>query len=335
MPELKNTVLARKNKVLVTLADVGFLPQAKQLFASVWLKAAWDGDYLLLTNNIPPHERQWFESRGIIVYDQPLLANRPIGRKPCPPIHLSKFYLFTEYFQAWQQVFFLDADIIVRLPFANLFAPQRLSAVFAAPLLLEDEVEGVLRSDWSRSYNLKRLAFSSGVMAFDTKIITADTFDSLLNFYRQHQASLPFNEESTLNFFFYHYRRLSLLSYNAVPWFLAEAYYLTEERLAARILHFAYAKVRPWDAASPYFPEWSDNLRCAEEINFLATPPPAAKPGWRFVISELSQTYMQPRLIKIDRFIGLVGLSLKSRYPRIYFLLKKIIPGFPLPGRRQ
>lgn len=311
-----------KKKVLVTLADSGFINQAKQLFASAYLQAGWDGDYLLLTSGLAPAERAWFIERGILVYDQPLLADSPLGKKACPPIHLSKLYLFTEYFKTWQQVFFLDADIIVRLPFARLFSPGLISAVWALPLLLQDEVKRESSLLLDPQYNFQRRAFSSGVMAIDTNLITPSTFTELLNFYRAQQANFPLNEESALNFFFYHKHRLAYFSYNAVPWLFFGAYGLREDKLAARILHFAYDKVKPWNPASRYFTEWLQNLRQAEEIDF-SRPHRVRGGGLIFLGREIFQTYGTPFLATLNRQIGRFGLMLKHRLPGLYYFLKR------------
>jgi lipopolysaccharide biosynthesis glycosyltransferase len=106
--------LVNKKDLIVTLADANFVDQAKQLFSSVYFKAGWAGDYLLLTNNLSDLDRAWFENKGIIVYNQPLISKEAFSEKAYPPLLFSKFYLFTRYFKKWRKVIFLDADIIVR-----------------------------------------------------------------------------------------------------------------------------------------------------------------------------------------------------------------------------
>ena len=56
-----------KKNLLVTLADKNYLDAAKQLFSSVYFNSGWNGDYMLLSYDIPKKELQWFRDRGIIV----------------------------------------------------------------------------------------------------------------------------------------------------------------------------------------------------------------------------------------------------------------------------
>jgi hypothetical protein len=58
--------VTEERHLLATLADEAFLDQARQLFSSVYWKARWRGDYLLLAHEIPEGKLAWFRERGIL-----------------------------------------------------------------------------------------------------------------------------------------------------------------------------------------------------------------------------------------------------------------------------
>ena len=52
-----------KKNLLVTLTEKNYIPQAKQLFSSVYWNAGWKGDYMLLAHGIPEKELKWLEKK--------------------------------------------------------------------------------------------------------------------------------------------------------------------------------------------------------------------------------------------------------------------------------
>lgn len=245
MPEFDN-----KKNLLVTMADAGFLKQAKQLFSSVYHNAGWQGDYLLITNNLPDEDRAWFEDRGIIVFDKPFLSNSPLN-SDCPAIHLSKLYLFSSYFKKWQKIIFLDADIIVRGSLDRLLQVKKISAAWGMPMHFKDELyfgNEAARDDFLLRYRHLRLGrkiFSSGVIAIDSDIISDQTLPELLALYEKEREFLLFNEESLLNLYFYkQWERLPLF-YNFLPYFLRDEYKLKIGPWPNFIMHFACRPYRP------------------------------------------------------------------------------------------
>ena len=84
-----------KTDLLVTLADGNYIDQAKQLFSSVYWNAGWQGDYMLLAQDIPDEKLKWFEDKGILITPcESLSENETVGRG-YPSTVLSKFRLFT------------------------------------------------------------------------------------------------------------------------------------------------------------------------------------------------------------------------------------------------
>src|SRR5680860_332242 len=110
-----------KKNLIVTLADRNYLDTARQLFSSLYFNGEIKGDYMLITNGLSDKEKSWFENKGIIVYSPPLIDNVYFNQhRNYPPLLLSKFYLFSDYFKKWNKIIFLDADAIVQGSLKNL-----------------------------------------------------------------------------------------------------------------------------------------------------------------------------------------------------------------------
>ncbi|HZL42655.1 MAG TPA: hypothetical protein VFD66_05190, partial [Verrucomicrobiae bacterium] len=79
----------------MTLADRNFLPQAKQLFSSVYWNAGWAGDYMLLAHEVPEDQLQWFQDKGILIRNVKPLFAREFGneRLMYPGIVTSKLHV--------------------------------------------------------------------------------------------------------------------------------------------------------------------------------------------------------------------------------------------------
>lgn len=336
-----------KKNVLVTLADTAFLNQAKQLFSSVYHNAGWDGDYLLITNNVSTEDRRFFEDRGIIVFDEKLLEDGALNSS-CPPIHLSKFYLFSDYFKKWDKIIFLDADIIIRAPLNDLLKTNGLAAAWGIPMRLKDELifkNRAERKEFFKKYpdfNLESKTFSSGVMVIDSKIIKDGTFSEIISLYKKERGILLYNEESALNLYFYkNWQELSLC-FNYLPHYFNGIYKLKEEKLPNFIIHFAYSLIKPWEKESPYYQEWLDNFLLADDIRKDKILP--AKAGLKRDDLEkyfkvhiwkkyLFQKYfwngflhlLNKFWLLIDRQIGLCGLFIKKHNKNLYYFLKKCL----------
>jgi len=109
-----------KKNLLVTLADEGFIDQAKQLFSGVYHNAGWQGDYMLLSYKIPENKLRWFRDKGILVKECAPLYDKRMWRSGVPITIPGKLYLFDPEFKKWDNVVYLDVDIIVRGPLEKL-----------------------------------------------------------------------------------------------------------------------------------------------------------------------------------------------------------------------
>lgn len=320
-----------KKNLIITLTDENFVNQAKQLFSSVYLNSGWEGEYMLLTNNLSLEDTLWFESRGILVYDQPLLTSRPLGAKAYPPILLSKFYFFKEDFKKWNKIIFLDADIIVKASLNRLLKLKSFNAPLAAGLRLKDEF--INKSDnlkkLGEEYDLKRVAFNSGVFVFDTSIIKRETFNDLILFYEKYKNISEFGDESILNLFFYKKWKLLPIIYNSTPHYMKKYFGINKNKLLAIIIHFVCAKIKPWNPKSTYYEEWSHNFKKADKID-LNSRLKASKiySNWelysynRYFKQRQIICFLRPVFFFIDRQIGRVGLFVKKISPSLYNVIR-------------
>lgn len=329
-----------KKDLLVTMADANFVNQAKQLFSSVYFNAGWKGDYLLLTCGISKSDSTWFRDKGILVYDQPLLSDLPLGVKNYHPIMLSKFYLFREYFKKWRKVIYLDADIIVRGSLDKLLETNGFSAPNASTFRLRNEfISDKLRNyEIRKKYNLSRRAFCAGILVFDSSLICEDTFNELLDLYNKFKDLYQFSEESTLNLYFYKKWKMLPLVYNFAPWSLGKFYGIKPDDSLAVIIHFVCVKVKPWEKNSVYHREWFDNLKKAEEIDLSYRPGAAKELGniqiYKYLFYLRLRGLVYPVIKRcnyinqaiyqfINCQIGLLGIYIKKKNLKLYERLIK------------
>ncbi|HOY31109.1 MAG TPA: glycosyltransferase [Bacteroidales bacterium] len=263
------SIRPKKSKLLVTLADEHFIQQARQLFSSVYWNAGWDGDYMLLSHDIPEEKLKWFIDKGILIMKCKPFYFGAMGDDDYPNCVLDKLYLFTEEFKKWELVVFLDSDIIVKASLDKLCKTKR----FSSPQTCNKNFWDYFSKDdcnvlenLQKEYNLYRPAFNSGVISFDTRIIEHDTVDRLISIFKKY-AKISNGDDSILNLFFYDQWEKIPLVYNSI------AYSHDQKKHKAIILHFnnpvlwQKKNLRPWDKGNLYYEEWKTNLDKAEFID--------------------------------------------------------------------
>ena len=201
-----------KKNVLVTLADDNYIDQAKQLFSSVYFKAGWKGDYMLLAYGIPEEKLQWFKEKGIIVKRCPAISFEKVGGFEHPPAVLCKFYLFSEEFKKWEKVVYLDADIIVRASLDDLLEIEGFGAYSATRGLfsnrkLIDQFSGKSDAEtWNillKEYGSGEYSFNTGVMVLSTDIIRKDSLAGLKKLLDTFGKISTYGEEGIINLFMF------------------------------------------------------------------------------------------------------------------------------------
>ncbi len=267
--------------VLVALADEGFLDQARQLFSCVHFQAGWEGDLLLLAHDVPAEKLEDFVSRGIHV--EPcsdwLAAER--GQDFHPPTVLSKFDVFGPALRRWEQVVYLDGDMMFWASLERLARVRGLHAVCERRPLAgqysQRHAHPDLAAELEARFPLDEVAFNSGLLAFATRDIEEDAPERLRELYlryRECQAH-PFGDQPALNLHFF--RRWSLVPdfYAAIRDHSASWFHLAEDELRMIGKHFA-GYPRPWHAGHSRHDEWCANLARFAELD-ARSPRPAVR----------------------------------------------------------
>ena len=338
-----------KKDLLVTLADGNYIEQAKQLFSSVYWNAGWQGDYMLLAYDIPEKDLQWFRDKGILVREcEPILAETENRIGHAPLTTLSKFYLFTPEFKKWGNVVFLDGDIIVRGSLDTLVQTKGFAAVRILNMLrtlLKGQLQDRNRrnkhlfKELERKCDLNRPAFNSGVMAFNTDILSDNDFQNLKNTLFHFKEILQISEETVLNIYFYDkWQELSQV-YNICPSYEIYNSGFSPENLKGIVLH-TYSNFpggKPWNPKSPLNAEWKSNLDKAELID-IANPQTPKKilskqeeAQYNFYLKSLHKlyffkfsSYKISYFYRFNKYRLRAGIFLKNNYPQIYKLQRKI-----------
>lgn len=343
-----------KKNLLVTLADKNYILQAKQLFSSVYWNAGWEGDYMLLSHEIPEEDLKWFKEKEILIRVCAPLFGRKTGELNYPPVIFDKFYLFTPEFKKWKTIIFLDADIIVKeslnwlTKIKNFGAIQdiyfrKLGMQFSDPKNNEYH---------NKTYNMNVPAFNSGVFCFSTDIITTQLFSELNDIVKKHITEVLYPEQAALNLIFYE-------KWKKLPWiyntYIALHQYKLPKKIKAINLHlFAMQKNPSWNPDNSLYKEWNLNLERAElmDLNkiqksknwgickikfysivfiiyvYIFVAPYRLKQI--FFIYDI-QSFFEYRLksffVEIvgipNRLIGKSGAIMKKYYPNLYKKLKK------------
>ncbi|HTR81125.1 MAG TPA: glycosyltransferase [Bacteroidota bacterium] len=300
-----------KRDLIVTLAGKDYVDQAKQIFSSVYWNSGWDGDYLLLAHDIPEESLLWFREKGILVYECESIINEPIGIYPSTV--LNKLYLFTPYFKKWKTVIYLDGDIIVR---TSLHELTKITGIGAAPDMGDYEINfnllkerKDLYDELCNSYDVDKTGFNSGVMAFNTDIITPSTFSEIVSLLLKY---LPvFNgDQPLLNLYFTNITHLPRLFNMCVPKNL-KVYRQIIHRNPKGLFHIC-GENKPWHNGNIFHEEWLENLGKADDIN-LSKIPPSPSPTTREDILEFKNTYDQLRS----------AINLKLELSNLYLSNKK------------
>ncbi len=259
-----------KRDIIVFLADSNYVEQAKQLFSSIYWKAGWKGDYMLLSHQISDNELKWFRDKGVLIRECIPLFDKTIG-KNYSPIVLDKLYLFKTEFKKWNNVVFLDSDIIVRGSLERLTKINGFASVKSF-LKLRGEffVDSDLISDLSISFNLNKRAFCTGIMAFSTNIINDNTFDEIINLFKKYERAFLFGEEGVLNLYFYK-KWKEIPNVFGLDFTPIAHLKIKPDDIHAVVLHFIRFEdkkwCKPWNPENPFFTEWTDNLQKFDLVN--------------------------------------------------------------------
>ena len=313
MKKIKDGKMREKKDLVVTLADRNYVQQAKQLFSSVYWNAGWKGDYMLLAHDIPEKELKWFRDKGIIVKKCKPLSDNPIGVIEIrPPVVTSKFYLFAPEFKKWNNILFLEGDIIVKASLDRLTKLNRFygTDVFDRPKLRNQLAVNnkELYNQIKNRYNLNCRTFNSGVMIFNSDIIKEDSFDKLKSLFNEYKELSNFGEEGIINLFLYKKWKKLPIAYNLWNYSISHSCRINIKDVNGIVLHFISSKffqnTKPWETDDVFYNEWTENLEKAESIDLSKIQPALEWSGFRIYVYEL---YLNLRYILFSMMINMAG----------------------------
>jgi len=326
--------------LLVAMSDKNGVEQAKQLFSSVYWNAGWKGDYMLLSYKIPEKELKWFRKEGILIKKcEPIFDKEKLKRLynenkvedlEFINILLIKFNLFTLEFKKWENLIYLDSDIIVKFSLDELTKIKGFAAIRDSRPKLRDHFTNfkknkILLNDLKKDYNLEEKAFNAGVMVFNTDIITKDTLDNLKKLFEKYNKIRKLSDQTIFNLFFYKKWIELPIVYN---WHYYLANFPLHKRKNSKvkgiILHFA-GPIKPWKENCSFYQEWKNNLKKADLID-IEKPIEIHKLAKNKVkeYSKISKkrNFFYSAIREVDRTIGLIGIFLKNKHPMLYYLIK-------------
>jgi hypothetical protein len=268
------------DRVLVVLADEGYLEPARQILASVHFDAGWSGDLLLLAHQVPEAKLADFRARGILVQrcgpwpGAPALA----GRRQTS---LAKFQLFSPELRRWRNVVYVDSDMMFYASLERLGRVRGLAAVSdrndLAWQFRGGDADPALAAELAARFDLRREAFNSGLLAFRTDAIRPDAFEALQALFRRYAPIRSNVDQGILNLCFQgQWRRLPDF-YSAMRNAPARHFFVPKDRFRVIGRHFVGAP-RPWDPSHPLHAAWRESLARFEQLD--ARRPRPARETW-------------------------------------------------------
>jgi hypothetical protein len=332
-------------KVLIALADEGYVNQAKQLFSGAFFHGGWDGDLMLLSVGVPTAALDWFRSRGILVKEMP--APQAAGATRYGEILRTKLMIFSPEFRDWDNIVYLDSDIVVRRSIAPLGRVRGFAAVADCAHNLADQLidparaapdQRTLIAQLGACYDVDQSSFNAGVLAFSTSALRPDDSFRLLELSQRYESVATYagGEQLALNLVFKDRWQHLPLTYNVQPRAVMPLDARHPNRLRAAVLHFAGPLVdKPWDPHSPFHTEWLGNLRRADTIRPGHTSGRPGAPLCGPIIDSWAlqlrfQAFHQRRhLVRAYRRAWSAALTAgtlmaRSRFPAVYTALRTL-----------
>lgn len=337
-----------KKDILITLADKGYLEQAKQLFYGAVAKGGWQGDLMLLAYKVADEDLAWFIERGIIIYHCPEwdVQGGSTGPYKWPPVVWHKMHILKPHFRQWRTIVFFDGDIVIRTSIRALAEVEKFSAVRCdTPISAEcaNPINAYLTGmDWKllrevdRKYDLKRNGFNSGLIAFPSSMIEDDTFDTAVALQKKYSHMFLIPEQVTFNLVVRDWNPLPN-AYSMYPFNIDAYTHMKPEQIHGIAIHFILEK--PWIEGHPFYREWKESYDkacatmpheplCVEEP--LIT---MSKAEMDEIDVRMAQEFRKGRFKHAKRnvmeraewCVGVAGLAIKKVSPRAYLFLRKII----------
>ncbi|MEK6889062.1 MAG: glycosyltransferase [Nanoarchaeota archaeon] len=336
-----------RDSVLVTLADIKNIDQAKQLFAGAHFSGGWKGDYLLLSYKIPEKELEEFRKKGIYIKNcKPLFGLK----SPHPNIVSSKLYIFKENMKRWKNVLFLDSDILVKADLDKLskvhdfnvvssYQDRNLNHKMVKLVGRVEKNERNLQKEIASNYDLEKRGFNAGVIALSTNIINKNTFKDIIAFQKKYGSVIK-TEEGVLGLYFQKITHYLPKPYNMHIPSAIEDMGLKIGKIKGINLHFVGSpEIKPWKPKSLHHKQWKNNLKKFNKLDIDKLHKPADR--WSVIKTYYYHIYLsiRKRLVMIkkintqpiiyyflDRQAGQIGIIIKKMSPLLYSKLRLINP---------
>lgn len=334
-----------KKDVLITLADKGYLEQAKQLFYSAVAKGGWQGDMLLLAYEVSDADVAWFADRGIIIFHCPKWDVRggSNGTYTWPPVVWHKMHIWKPYFKQWKTIVFFDSDIIIRASIRALAEVDRFSAVRCDTRISDECVNPVnaflTGMDWrllreiDQKYDLKRNGFNSGLIAFPSSLIEDGMFEKVLEVQRTYSHMFLIPEQVTFNLLIRDWKPLPN-AYSIYPINVASYTHMRPEDIQGIAIHFILEN--PWIKGHPFYKEWKESYdkACASPVLELDGPlVTMTRKQMEGIDAIMATEFRKGRLkrmkknvmVRAEWCVGIAGLAIRRVSPRTYFFLRRLL----------
>lgn len=311
--------------LLVTLADKNYIEQAKQLFSSAHFKAQWSGDYMLLAYNLKDDDLLWFKKNNIKILKCKKIPNKIKGKNG--NVTLCKLYIFTNYFKKWNNVVYLDSDIIIKQSIDKAINLADFSAVpdsflknrVIDQLIHPKEINKDILNKLKNNFNINNYSFNSGFFIINTDIIKNNTFSKLKKILYEYQEIFkPWNgDQSVLNLYFNENWNKLPTKYNVD---YRDFKHLHKNLLQPVILHFNVDE-KPWHKNNKFNYEWLDNLSLAEKITIKHKNPVSTGNGInnsQIILYILFYMSIKNITKSMDKKIGAIGRYLYFKNNYIY-----------------
>jgi len=284
--------------LLTTTADHSYVDQTKQLFSSAFYAGEWRGDAGVLTTGLEKADADWFESRGIRVFnlrvpfEESWWAEHSVHTR-FPPIVTLRYHLFTPLFASWDTIIYLDADAIVLGSLQPLTTFTRFAAVPDIAMTVRDnftDLQTAIRAAGSEKA-ARAHAFNSGVLVIPGSGRLSSAFGQCITMTQRYMSCLRFPDQAVLNAVFanswervpyrYNARPIVCLSHGRIQ--LGPFYRHPEGSNV--ILHFA-GLCKPWHRSSVFRARWNRFRSTADQLpaewSTVQDDPPKSRPGIRF-----------------------------------------------------
>jgi len=320
-----------KQNLLVTISDENYVNQAKQFFSSVYFNSGWDGDYMLISHEIPEKKLKWFREKGILVKKIKPITNEKVGRFQISSATMDKFYLFTPEFKKWDVIIYFDADFTIQKSLDLLKETKGFVATEMIPEKVKNTIYPFsnnsnsmkLIKELKQKFNLKKQKFNAGFFAFNTQIIIENLFPQMKKIFKKYKTVFPDNEEQVLNIIFRNIRKKTSILYNYLY------VHLKDKKYAEKAIALHFMSYYPWKKEHPFNQTWEENLKKAEKIN-LKKRLPAKETLTKEQIRKYTKgikraLFIEKTIIpikdKLEKVIGKTGKIIKNISPKIYKIL--------------